>query len=345
MIERLVALWYRPAGLAYALMPIAILYRAACAARRSLYRAGVLRSVRLGVPVVVVGNVTAGGTGKTPLTLWLAESLAATGRSPGVVCRSYGATANTASVVKRSDDPGVRGDEAVLLATRLVCPVWSGPDRTATGRALLAAHADIDVLIFDDGLQHYALARDFEIAVIDAARGLGNGLPLPAGPLREPRQRLAAVDAIVINGDKALDGVPAATPRFTMQLQGNRFRGLADPSRFAAAESFTGKRLAAIAGIGNPARFFDHLRTLGLVFTAHSFPDHHPYCASDLRLIAADAVLMTEKDGIKCAAMADARMWVLPIAATLSDGLLQLVLDRIDSVCAHTGNGQSSPNQ
>ena len=322
-------LWYRPPRLAYILMPLALLYRSVATMRRRLHRMGALERTRLAVPVVVVGNISAGGTGKTPLVQWLAPRLAHAGRRPAVVTRSYAASAFAPAHVRGDDDPAIRGDEAVLLAATLTCPVWSGPDRRDTARALLQAHPDVDMLLCDDGLQHYALERDVEIAVVDAARGFGNRLPLPAGPLREPLSRLRHVDGIVINGDQPVADLPADVPHFTMTLRGTQFRNLVDPGRIETAETFKPLRLAAIAGIGNPARFFAHLHSLGLAFEAHSFPDHHRFRAQDLRFPGADAILMTEKDGIKCAAFRDARMWALPITAETSDALVRLIVERI----------------
>jgi tetraacyldisaccharide 4'-kinase len=322
-------LWYRPARLAYVLMPLALLYRSVDTVRRWLYRVGALERSRLPVPVVIVGNISAGGTGKTPLVQWLARRLAQAGRRPAIVARSYAASARAPARARGDDDPAMRGDEAVLLAATLTCPVWSGPDRRDTACALLQAHPEVDTLLCDDGLQHHALERDVEIAVVDAARGFGNRLPLPAGPLREPLSRLRHVDLLVINGEQPVADLPADVPRFTMTLHGTQFRNLVDPGRIVTAEAFRPLRLAAIAGIGNPERFFTHLRGLGLAFEARSFPDHHRFRAEDLRFPAADAILMTEKDGIKCAAFRDARMWALPIAAETSDALVRLIVERI----------------
>jgi tetraacyldisaccharide 4'-kinase len=332
-------LWYRPPRLAYGLLPLALLYRGVVSVRRELYRLGVFKRTRLPVAVVIVGNITAGGSGKTPLVQWLAGRLAAAGRSLAIVSRSYAASARAPARVRAGDDPAIRGDEAVLLAATLDCPVWSGPDRRETARALLEAHPEVDTLLCDDGLQHYALERDVEIAVVDAARGFGNALPLPAGPLREPLSRLGRVDAIVMNGAQQVAGLPAAVPRFTMALRGAQFRNLADPSRVETAPAFRQLRLQAVAGIGNPARFFAHLRNLGLTFDAHGFPDHHRYRAEELRFPAADAILMTEKDAIKCAALRDARMWALPVAAEASDALVQLIIERIGRAAGHAPAG------
>ena len=329
LAERLEALWYRPPRLAYALIPVALIYRCITGLRRALYRWRMLPRTRLGVPVIVVGNITVGGTGKTPLTLWLVERLAAQGLHPGVVCRSYAATATTPNRVQPGDDPRMKGDEAALIATRVKCPVWSGPDRVATARAMLAHDAHVDVVVCDDGLQHYALDRDCEIAVIDAMRGFGNGLALPAGPMREPRARLRTVHAVVTNGSNAITALPQEVPHFRMSLQGAELRNVTDPGRVASPGELAGKKLVAIAGIGNPRRFFDHLDSLGLTFEAHAFPDHFEYRPSDLHSLQADAVLMTEKDAIKCARFEDPRLWMLPVSAAVSDGLLCLVLERI----------------
>jgi len=325
------ARWYGRPGILYALAPLSLAYRGARALRAWAYRRSFAASVRLPVPVIVIGNITAGGTGKTPLTIWLTDRLRVRGCTPGVICRSYGASAALAAEVQRNDAPSARGDEAVLLANRLDCPVWSGPDRGETARALLRANPQIDLLVCDDGLQHAALARDCEIAVIDAQRGLGNGWLLPVGPLRDPPARLASVDAIVVNGENPSANLPSHRPRFRMRLEGHIFRGLEDASRTAEAADFTGLRIAAVAGIGNPDRFFAHLQALGLRFDARRFPDHHAFSASDFALPGIEIILMTEKDAIKCRAIADPRMWVLPVAALVDDALLELVLDRISA--------------
>jgi tetraacyldisaccharide 4'-kinase len=330
--DRLTAAWYRAESPPLWLRPAALLYRGLVRARRALYRYGIFGSTRLGVPVVVVGNLTVGGTGKTPLTLWLAEALAAHGRRPGVICRSYGAQAAAAQPVRPDDDPRLKGDEAVLLATRLSCPVWSGPSRARGAQAMLGAHPELDVIVCDDGLQHYALARDVEIAVIDGRRGFGNGWMLPAGPLREPPARLERVDAIVLNGENeaGLTGLPRGVPAFGMRLGGTLLRRVAQPRISAEPSAFADKRIAAVAGIGHPERFFDHLRSLGLVFTAHAFPDHHPYTLQEIRALDADCVLMTEKDAIKCARFPDERLWMLPVSAAVDAALLDAILSRID---------------
>jgi tetraacyldisaccharide 4'-kinase len=312
--------------LSIALLPAAIVFRLASALRKSAYRRGLFRSERLGAPVIVVGNITAGGTGKTPLVIWICAFLRERGFRPGIVSRGHGGAGGTLDV--RTDaNPAAVGDEPALLAIRTGCPVWVGHDRVAAARALLSAHPECNVLVSDDGLQHYRLRRNIEIAVVDAMRGLGNGLPIPSGPLREPASRLEEVDAVVFNGDgKAAAG---GARGFAMSLQGAEFRNLLNPALTQDATAFLGLRVHALAGIGNPGRFFEHLQRLGLAFTAHPFPDHHAFVASDLEFDGADAIIMTEKDAIKCQSFARANHWVLAVDARVDSRLGRLILDKL----------------
>ena len=319
--RHLVAAWFSPSltPLSVLLAPAALAFRATTIVRRALYRRGLFRIERLPVPVIVIGNITVGGSGKTPLTIALASELAHRGWRPGIVSRGYRATSRAPRAVGVDDDPDVVGDEPLLLA-RTGLPVWIGADRPAAARALLAAHPDCDLIIADDGLQHYALARDIEIAVIDASRGLGNGLPLPAGPLREPAARLGAVDAIV-----HLGGRGDSKREFAMTLVGERFLRVNDSAVSADAALFRSGEVHAIAGIGDPARFFAQLAALGIAAHSHPFTDHHRYVAADLALPGATAILMTEKDAVKCKGFADDRCWGLPVRATVEPTLLALV--------------------
>jgi tetraacyldisaccharide 4'-kinase len=311
------------------LLPLSLLFRLLAVARRLLYRSGVLSSARLPVPVIVVGNITVGGSGKTPLTLWLARQLIDSGWHPGIVSRGYTAHGQSSSAlpqaVRPASNPDETGDEPVLMAQRKLCPVWIGRDRAAAGLALLQAHPECDVLLSDDGLQHYRLQRDFEIAVVDGVRRFGNGLLLPAGPLREPPARLDSVDAVVIHGGKAADG------EFAMQLHGKVFYNLLNPETTAQVADFHGMRLHAVAGIGHPQRFFDHLHHLGLEVQPHPFPDHHRYRPEDLQFADADAILMTEKDAVKCSAFATEKYWVLRVDAQTDPALFQHILKKIAS--------------
>jgi tetraacyldisaccharide 4'-kinase len=310
---------------AWLLLPLALLFLVLAFVRRTLYRVGLLASQRLPVPVVVVGNITAGGSGKTPLVLWLVDELRRRGRHPGVISRGYGGSAEGVRKVSHDDTPSVVGDEPLLIRRRADCPVYVGRDRVSVGKALLADHPECDVIVCDDGLQHYRLTRDVEIAVVDR-RGFWNGWPMPAGPLREPVSRLKSVDAVVANGW-------TGAARFRMVLSGERFELLEKVSRGGTPNELEGKRLHAVAGIGEPQRFFDHLAALGLRFEPHPFPDHHAYVAADLDFDG-DAILTTEKDAVKFGALAALPVWVLPVTATitsdLAPDLAQFVLEKID---------------
>lgn len=322
--DRLVAAWYAPAltPLTAALLPLSLLFGAGIALRRWAYRFGLLRSAWLPVPVVVVGSTVVGGVGKTPLVRALAAALAQHGRHPGVVSRGYGGRNRSPRRVTPGDDPAIVGDEPLLIAADAL-PIWIGSDRVAASRALLSAHPECDVILADDGLQHYALRRNFEIAVIDGGRGFGNGWLLPAGPQREPRSRLNQVDAIVWLGTGA--PVAAGDPQRTTEMvyEPLPWRSLVQPD--AAADPDTWRRsgvIHALAGIGNPQRFFDLLRRVGLDPVCHAFPDHYRYTAADLQFADATAILMTEKDAVKCTAFADARCWYLPIRARIEPALI-----------------------
>ena len=325
--DHLVAAWYAPrlTALAAVLSPLALIFRVVVASRRALYRAGVLRSERLPVPVVIVGNIVAGGSGKTPLVIALANVLGSRGWHPGIVSRGHGGASTTPRAVSADANPDEVGDEALLLA-RSGHPVWVGHDRAAAARGLLAEHPLCDLIVADDGLQHYALARDVEIAVVDAARALGNGLLLPAGPLREPALRLDQVDAVVSVGGQWPERV---VPAFVMSLVGNRFMRANAPAVTASPEAFRSGSVHAIAGIGNPQRFFDHLSALGIAATCHAFPDHHRFTAEELVFPGATAILMTEKDAVKCSSFADDRCWVLPVRAAPDPALLALVEEKL----------------
>ena len=319
--------WQRVTPVSALLYPLSVMFRAIVAVRRAAYARRWLQSERVRAPVIIVGNVTVGGTGKTPLVLWLTTFLAGHGLTPGIVSRGYGASLRVPTAVAPGSDPALVGDEPVLLAQRSGCPVWVGRDRAAAARALLLANPRCDVIVSDDGLQHYRLARDVELAVIDGTRALGNGYMLPAGPLREPASRLREVDAVVVNGGtRAADRAKRA---YALKLEGRVFRNLMNPDLTVGAEHFQGRRVHAIAGIGNPQRFFDHLHALGLEFSAHPFPDHHAYAPGDLAFADCDAVVMTEKDAVKCARFANETQWALRVEAVPDPGLGEIVLAKL----------------
>lgn len=344
--------WLRPRPLHIFLLPVSWLFGALAAVRRFLYRSGVFKSVRLPVPVVVVGNINVGGAGKTPLTLALARQLIEHGFHPLIVSRGYGGNAQQPQRVVQDSTAAQVGDEPLLMARRGLCPVWVGRDRAAAAQLALAQHPECNVILCDDGLQHYRLRRDVEIVVVDGVRGFGNGWLLPAGMLREPIRRLQTVDAVVVNGGTRgyefirtsparakIEGesvrinshpqADAHPPAFSMQLSGKQFVNLLNPQKTAQAADFKGLRLHAVAGIGNPQRYFDHLTSLGLPFTPHAFPDHHPYVAADLAFAECDALLLTEKDAVKCASFADAIFWVLRVEAQIEPALIELILRKL----------------
>jgi tetraacyldisaccharide 4'-kinase len=315
--------WYRIGLWHLLLIPLSWLFGLLAAVRRGLYRIRLLSSSSLDVPVIVVGNISVGGTGKTPLVIWLTEHLKQHGYSPGIISRGYGGSADGVLQVHKGSDPAMAGDEPVLLAKRSQCPVWVGRDRIRTAQALLETHPQCDIIVSDDGLQHYRLRRDFEIAVIDGKRGFGNGYLLPAGPLREGPQRLNTVDAVVVNGD----GMYADA--YTMQLKTGAFHNLQRPEKMASTTDFSSRSICAVAGIGNPARFFQYLHDLGLQFEERIFADHHAFQAADLQSIAADVILMTEKDAVKCTAFAQPDWWYLPVTAAVDQGLIASILQRL----------------
>ncbi len=318
--------WYRISALHLVLLPVSWLFGALAACRRALYRYNLFTPTQLDVPVVIVGNISVGGTGKTPLTLALTAQLIAHGKHPVIVSRGYGGTSLDPQAVTPSNTAVQVGDEPLLMAQRNVCPVWIGKNRVATAHAALAAHPECDVIVCDDGLQHYRLKRDVEIVVVDAARQFGNQFLLPAGPLREPVARLKNVAAIVYNGGLAAD----SKTKFSMQLQGDIFYNLLTPSKTVTAHALQGLRCHAVAGIGNPDRYFTALHKLGLSCTNHAFADHHAYTAAELNYANCDALLLTEKDAVKCAPFADARYWVLRVEANVSPKLVELILRKIE---------------
>lgn len=326
-VDALVEAWYGKGRVPWWCWPLAGLYGALTALRRALYRLHVLRSVRLPVPVIVIGNLTAGGTGKTPLTIELAAQLRKRGLHPGVVSRGHGGRQREPLLLGEAPDPSEAGDEPCLIAASGV-PVAVGRDRPAAAQLLVAAGCD--VVIADDGLQHYRLARDLEICVIDGARRFGNGRLLPAGPLREPLHRLDAVDFRVCNG-----GAPQIG-EYLMQLAGGEALSL-DGLRSQPLAGFAGQRVHAVAAIGNPVRFFASLRDAGIAVIEHTYPDHHAFVAAELAFADALPVLMTDKDAVKCRTFAQAHWWRVPVRAVLPQGFADAVMTRLPSHPAHNG--------
>lgn len=305
-------IWYGSSPLSWILAPLGVLFCGAVTLRRFAYRSGLLKMQRAAVPVIVVGNITVGGTGKTPLVLWLIEMLRRHGYRPGIVARGHGGNAqHWPQQVRADSDPVTVGDEPVLLAQRGRCPIAVGPNRPAAIDALLA-HTDCNIVVSDDGLQHYLMARDVEIAVVDGNRRYGNGRCLPAGPLREPESRLRQVDLLVSNG----------LPRkgeFPMKIRADRACKLLDPTVQQPLIQFQPRTVHVVAGIAHAERFGAMLRALNFRITAHWFPDHHPFRRADLEFGDDQPVLMTEKDAVKCRYFARDNWWYVPIQAELPE--------------------------
>ena len=317
--------WTRRGAVAWLLWPVSLVFGLAVLLRKILYKVRVLGSKHPGIPVIVVGNLTVGGAGKTPLVIWIAELLAKSGWTPGIVSRGYGGKAAGGNAAPRAatvaSDPAEVGDEPILLSRRAGCPVWVGPDRVQVAAVLRREEPKVDVLILDDGLQHYRMRRDLEIAVVDV-RGFGNGFLLPAGPLREPRLRLRTVDAVVAHG--------GATKGYAMHLEGDTVHRMTDAHERQPLKAFAGQKVHAVAGIGDPNRFFLQLGKAGLQIVLHPFPDHHPFKPADLEFGDEAPVLMTEKDAVKLRSAPRANWWVLPVAAKLDPAFGSWLLGRLD---------------
>lgn len=317
VIERM---WYDNAIWGVLLVPLSWLYTGVVCLRRLAYRKRWLRSICPGVPVVVVGNLTVGGTGKTPLVAWIVNALVGQGHRPGIVSRGYGGQArNWPREVTAQSDPAEVGDEPVLLARATGCPVVAAPDRVAAARQLVGQ--GVDVIVSDDGLQHYRLARDVEIAVRDGARGYGNGRVLPAGPLREPVSRLAEVDVEMVNGQGG---------DFQLELEdAHRVDGT---PQTRCLQAFRHQAIHAVAGIGHPDRFFSALRSAHLNIVDHRFPDHHAYVLADLDFGDDCPVFMTEKDAVKCSRFAQSGHWYVPARAVLTQAAQAKLFSQLDTL-------------
>jgi len=324
LARQLESVWYAPQHpMRWVLLPLEAIYRAAFAINRLIFRVGLKRQHSLSVPVIVVGNISVGGTGKTPCVIWLANELKARGFRVGCVSRGYGGRVQGAPVrVDGGSDPFEVGDEPVLIAQATACPVMVGADRVEAAEALLA-DTRLDVLIADDGLQHHALGRNFEIAVVDGERGLGNGACLPAGPLREPPARLDHVDAVVVNGGSWGEGSV-----FRARLMPERVIRLVDGSE-QSLESFRDKIVHAVAGIGHPDRFFEMLKQAKIRIIPHAFPDHAHLRARDLDFDDRHPILMTAKDAVKCRAFADQRYWSVTVGLQFKSGDGDRLLRRV----------------
>jgi tetraacyldisaccharide 4'-kinase len=354
MERALTRLWYGNSSGGALLQPLAWLYGSAMAFRRSAYARGWFASHRIARPVIVVGNLTVGGTGKTPLTVWLATALRERGFKVGIVSRGYGRSETAPRSVEPEDDWRTVGDEPLLLRRHSGCPTVVGADRVAAAQKLV--EQGVDVILADDGLQHLRLARDFELVVVDGARGFGNERLLPAGPLRERVTRLATADAVVVTGNPEhasltalaalVPAMPETTSPATAPSDARATALQSPPAGFVMSleianavplnggaaqplDRFRGELVHAVAGIGNPARFFRELRRRGIEPIEHPFPDHHPFTAPDLDFGDRLPVLMTEKDAVKCRTFADARLWQVPVTVRFSEAHARALLDKV----------------
>jgi len=314
-------IWYNKGKGKWLLLPLSGVY---CLLNGIKRRFDLRKTPFLPCPIIIVGNITVGGTGKTPLVIYLVERLLQQGYKPAIITRGYGGSASSwPQAVSPESDPQMVGDEAVLMAQRTGVPVYAGPNRVESVNTLLKEH-DVDIIVSDDGLQHYKLPRDIRIAVIDYQRQLGNGLCLPAGPLRERKKRLQNCDMIILNG--ATKNSPQGW--LAMQTHGEILYKLKTGERTNLSE-FAGKTVHAVTGIGNPERFYQTLQNAGLTLIRHDFPDHYSFQADDLAFNDDLPILMTEKDAVKCKAFATDKIWFLPIEAKLSKQFDQMFLDRV----------------
>jgi tetraacyldisaccharide 4'-kinase len=299
--------WQRRSFLAYLLLPIAGIFYLIIKLRYFLYHSHFFKSTKFSVPVIIVGNITVGGTGKTPFVIWLAEHLQQQGKKPGIVSRGYGSKAPYYPYAVRPDSDYCEvGDEALVIVRRTKCPMVIGANRVAAVQKLLAT-TDCDVVISDDGLQHYALGREQEIVLVDGDRRFGNGFLLPAGPLREPISRLKSVNQVIINGVD-MHIIPAKK-LYPICFNNPSYRGLTAVS----ISEFIGKTVHAVAGIGNPQKFFTLLENIGIKVIPHPFPDHNQFIAQDLNFDDDLPIIMTEKDAVKCERFELKNCWYLPV--------------------------------
>lgn len=324
-------IWQTKHPLGYLLLPLSWIYTLVIILRRLCYQSGLIAVNQIDVPVIIVGNISVGGTGKTPLVVWLAEYFKNKGFKPGIVSRGYGAQLSGKTQQVRADsDPRLVGDEPVLIAKRTACPVAVAVQRRKAAEELIE-HCECNLILCDDGLQHYSLGRDIEIAVIDGQRRFGNNRCLPAGPLREPVSRLKSVDFVVSK-------YVAARHEYKMEYKYSDLVSLNDPAKTTPVKSFAGESVHVIAGIGNPDRYFSYLRNQKIKLIVHEFPDHHAFTAEDIKFNDGIPVVMTEKDAVKCTPYATQHHWYLPISATLPDSFTY----RLDALMKDIINGQKT---
>ena len=326
------SIWYSNSRVAWLLLPLSWLFGAVSVIRRFLYQSGWLATIRVTKPVIVIGNITVGGTGKTPLVIWLAQALTTRGYKVAVIARGYrGAADSWPQAVTMDSDPDVVGDEPVVIAQQVDAIVVAGPDRVADAKTAIELGADI--VISDDGLQHYRLHRDLEIAVVDGSRMFGNGLLLPAGPLREAPSRLQRADLVFVNQRNATTNIDSSfNTGLKYRVELIELRSLKS-DHVLKLDSLRGQQVHVVTGIGHPQAFVDALRAHGIKVLPRLFPDHALIKQEDIEFGDALPVLMTTKDAVKCRKLdIDERYWVVDAHAVLDATASSIVIDLIQAI-------------
>ena len=320
--ETLTKIHYSKSLVSLLLLPLSAVFLLISFIRKTLYQFNFLKSFKLKIPVIVVGNITSGGTGKTPLIIYLANELKKNGYRPGIISRGYGSKTEGVMEVSQKSDVAEAGDEPMLIQKHTHLPVFVSKDRVLAAKTLVKKYAKTDVILSDDGIQHYRLRRDLEVLVIDGTRKFGNGYLLPAGPLREFRSKLKTVDAIVCNHKKVIDG------SYLMKYTGHLLINLKTNKKIHL-NNLSLKNIHAIAGIGNPDRFFDYLKTFNIVFNSSTFQDHYKFSKKDFRDMNDKNIIMTEKDAVKCQKFSRNNFWYLPVIAEVDSKFTDVILKKL----------------
>jgi tetraacyldisaccharide 4'-kinase len=320
--EALSKIHYSKSLVSLLLLPFSTVFLLISFVRKILYRFGFLRSFKLKIPVIVVGNITSGGTGKTPLIIYLANELKRNGYHPGIISRGYGSKSVGVIEVSQKSDVADAGDEPMLIQKHTHLPVFVSKDRVSAAKALLKKYRKTDVILSDDGIQHHRLKRDIEVLVIDGTRSLGNGYLLPAGPLREFSSKLKTVDAVVCNHKKVIEG------SYLMKYKGYFLINLKTNKKIHL-NNLRLKNIHAIAGIGNPNRFFDYLKTFNIKFNSSAFQDHYRFSKKDFKNMNDKNIIMTEKDAVKCQKFSRKNFWYLPVTAEVDSKFIDVILKKL----------------
>ncbi|MSQ80400.1 MAG: tetraacyldisaccharide 4'-kinase [Candidatus Methylopumilus sp.] len=318
-------LHYSKCWISLLLLPLSGFFYVLSNVRKFLYQFNFIKSFRLKVPVIVIGNITLGGTGKTPLVIYLANELKKRGYNPGILSRGYGSTKIGINEVLQDSDISEVGDEPLLIAKYTNAPVFIGNNRVLAATELIKKYKKIDVILCDDGMQHYRLKRDIEILVVDGTRNFGNGYLLPAGPLRETKVRLKYVDAVVCNDKKII------SKSYLMKYKGDSLVNLMNGKKLNLKKDKL-KNIHVVAGIGNPYRFFDYLKRFNIEFNRSIYQDHYQFTSKDFENIKNKNIIMTEKDAIKCTKFCKSNFWYLPIVAEVDKQLMNFILRKLKNI-------------